>query len=192
MGFKYFIGFLDGSLGVTMCTLINKRYLNINYCNSIINVIYFPYRAWENFTNYKKGLYMTFMKKINLTLLSTAFCFAGTAYANEVRLTTHNPTDVTYRLAYQEPGKQPVLGELRSIRLDKTINIPVDLNHHMVAGIVIASVGGRELPEKANQFNHANRCSLATDDKVTGGELEFTLEPHRITCFTHGGVVRQQ
>jgi hypothetical protein len=124
------------------------------------------------------------MKFNNLTLgiFASMSIFAIAAEANEVKLVVNKPMAVTYRLAYQDRGKEPVLGERTSIQVNDNYAIPVDLSNHKTVGVVIESVAGRTLPATANQFNQPKQCSLATDSRKTSGNLILSADKKTINC----------
>lgn len=127
-------------------------------------------------------------KKLTMNCFISVACFTGAAQANEVQLTVNKPMNVTYRVAYQDQGSQPVLGELQSAQIDKDLIIPINLSNHMVAGLVVASVDGHVLPDTANQFNQPNQCSITTDSEKTSGKLAISLEKKQINCKYTGGI----
>lgn len=128
------------------------------------------------------------VKKLRMAFLTSILCFSVVVQANEVRLTVNKPINITYRLAYQDTGNKPVLGELQSVQVDKSISIPINLNNHAVVGIVPVSADGHVLPNTANQFNQPNQCSMTTNAQKTSGELAFIIETKKATCKTKGGV----
>ncbi len=117
-------------------------------------------------------------------------CFGLTtiAYANEVRLTSKQPTKITFRIAHQNKNGQPVFGGTQSIDLNKNTTIPVDLKNFDLSGLVIMSVNGHELPPSANQFNQPKQCSMTTDKTRSNGVLAFTTSDHSINCIASGGI----
>ncbi len=115
--------------------------------------------------------------------------FTLAAHANEVLLTVNQPTKIAYRIAHKYQHSQPIFGELQSIHVNKSVNIPVSLDNYYRAGIVIVSVNGHELPPSINQFDQPRQCSMTTDKTKSTGSLEFSLSsPHSISCRTYGGV----
>lgn len=126
--------------------------------------------------------------KLAMIFLASTVFFASVTHANEVRLTVNKPMNITYRLAYQDPGSEPVLSELQSIWVDKSVTIPVNLDNHMVAGMVPVSVDGHPLPDTANHFNQPNQCSMTTDAKIASGEIAFFMDGKKGTCKTNGGI----
>jgi hypothetical protein len=127
------------------------------------------------------------LKKFGIFLVSS-LCFTATAQANEVLLTANQPIKITYRIAHKNQNSPPVLGELRSIEVNKNVNVSVSMDHYDRAGIVIVSGDGHELPPSDNQFDQPKQCSMTTDKSKSTGALEFTLTKHSISCRTYGGV----
>ena len=127
------------------------------------------------------------LKKLSIIALS-CLSFAAAAHANEVLLTANQPTKTTFRVAHQNHSGQTVFGELQSAEVSKTITVPVDLNQYDLAGLVIVSANGHELPPSANQFDQPKQCSMTTDKVKAMGALEFTMAAHSISCRTTGGI----
>lgn len=123
-----------------------------------------------------------------MSLFIATACFTGAAQANEIQLTVNKPMNITYRIAYQDQGSQPVLSEPQSVQVDKDLIIPINLSNHTLAGIVIVSTDGHVLPDKANQFNQPNQCSITTDSEKTSGKLAISLEKKQINCKYTGGI----
>jgi hypothetical protein len=117
-------------------------------------------------------------------------CFGLTTivHANEVLLTSKQPTKITYRVAHQNHQAQPVFGEVQAIDLNKNTTISINLNNFDLAGLVIMSVNGHELPPSANQFDQPKQCSMTTDKTRATGALEFTTTDHSINCQSFGGI----
>ncbi len=131
--------------------------------------------------------------KLKIATILTLSSIAITAEANEVLLTTNQPTKITFRAAHKNLNQQAVFGELQTIDLNGKAHIPVSLDHFDRAGIVILSVYDehqkeRQLPSSANQFDKPAQCSITTDKTKTAGELDFTLTSHSISCHSEGGV----
>jgi len=109
-------------------------------------------------------------------------------HANEVLLTSKQPTKITYRIAHQNRQAQPVFGGLQVIDLKENTTISVNLNNYDLTGLTIMSVNGHELPSSANQFNQPKQCSMTTDKTHSMGVLEFTTTDHAINCKSFGGI----
>jgi len=120
--------------------------------------------------------------KLTLATSTVMSIFVISAHANEVQLIVNKPMEVVYRLAYQDQGKNPVLSEPMTISINENYTIPVDLNNHLAAGIVIDSVAGHVLPDTAKQFNKPEQCSLATDANMRMGKLTLTSDKKVINC----------
>lgn len=114
--------------------------------------------------------------------------FSKMAYANEVLLTANQPIKVSFSIAHKNPGEQPVFSEVKSIELNKNFTQPIDLNGYALAGVVIVSVNGHELPPSANQFDQPQQCSMTTDKIKSTGSLELSFSAHAINCRTYGGI----
>lgn len=127
-------------------------------------------------------------KKLTMVFLTSAACFTGSAQANEVQISVNKPMNITYRLAYQDSGSEPVLSKLLSVQVDKDIIMPIELDKHSLVGIVLVSADGRFLPDTANQFNKPNQCSMTTDATHTSGEVAFFIETKKAACKTKGGI----
>lgn len=121
-------------------------------------------------------------KKLTLGFLILSTTVIKTAYANEVKLTINKPAQIVYRLAYQDKNQNPVLGVAQTIQLNDTYIIPIHLDHHQAAGVVIESIEGHQLPSTANQFNQPQQCSMATTKIKKIGEMSLGIENKRITC----------
>lgn len=124
------------------------------------------------------------MKIIGLSCLG----LTTIAHANEMLLTSKQPTKITFRVVHQNRQAQPVYGELQSIYLNKNSTISVNLNNFDLAGLMIMSVNGHDLPPSANQFNQPEQCSMTTDKTHSTGTLEFTTSDHSINCKSFGGI----
>ncbi len=127
-------------------------------------------------------------KKISKAALFCIALVAGVAHANEVLLTAKQPMEITYRIVHKNQNEKPVFDAPQTVTLNKNMTIPIDLNNYDQAGIVIVSAAGHELPPSANQFNTPRQCSMTTDKTRATGALEFSLDAHKATCRTEGGV----
>jgi len=127
-------------------------------------------------------------KALTMFVLISVACFAGYAQANNVKLKVNKPMNITYRLAYQDSEREPVLGSLQSVQVDHGMMIPLSLDNHSVVGIVLVSSDGHVLPDTANRFNQPNQCSMTTDRNKTSGEVSFIVEKKQAICKTKGGV----
>ncbi len=107
-------------------------------------------------------------------------------HANEVKLTVNKPMQIVYQLAYQDKGSHALLEEMKTIQVDDSYIIPINLNQHMAAGVVIDSVDGHVLPATANQFNQHHQCSIATNLANTKGELKLSGYKKKIECTIEG------
>jgi hypothetical protein len=110
------------------------------------------------------------------------------AHANDVLLTANQPLKIMFRLAHLNHNGQPIFGEPQSRDINKNTTISIDMNNYDLAGLVILSVNGHELPSSANQFNQPEQCSMTTDKTKATGALEFSLSAHEISCRSYGGV----
>jgi hypothetical protein len=129
--------------------------------------------------------------KLKIVSMMALSCLGFTlaAHANEVQFIAKQPTKITYRIAHQNQNGQVVLDAAQSVELNKNnVSIPVDLSNYDLAGVVITSVNGHELPPTVNQFNQPRQCSMTTDKTHSTGALEFTVSTHQVSCSTHGGV----
>lgn len=127
------------------------------------------------------------LKKLGMITLG-CIGVAVAAHANEVLLVANQPTQITFRIAHQNQSGKPVFGELQSVNVNKNVTVPIELNNYDLAGLVIVSANGHELPPSFNQFGHPEQCSMATDRTKTKGALKFTLSEHSISCSTYGGI----
>ncbi len=125
-------------------------------------------------------------KKLAIGLLILSTTVIESAHANEVKLTVNKPMQVIYRLAYQDKVGGSVLSEAHTIQVNDIFIIPVDLNNHTAAGVVIDSVDGHALPSTANQFNQSQQCSIATNTLHPTGELTLHGYPKKIQCQIQG------
>jgi len=114
--------------------------------------------------------------------------FATTASANEVRITANQPITLTYKIAHQHQGRQPVFSEVKTIHIDRSSSISVNLDDYAVAGVVPIAVNNHQLPSSATHFNEKEQCSMATDKARTSGQLNFIVLDHEIKCSTQGGI----
>lgn len=134
------------------------------------------------------------LKAIGMIMLCLSGFSTAVVHANEVLLKTNQPTKITFRVVHKNENQQPILGEVRSIDIDKNVIIPISLDHFDRAGIMIVSVYDnihqkeRQLPSSANQFDKPEQCSMTTDKTKTTGTLEFALSSHSISCHSEGGV----
>ena len=103
-----------------------------------------------------------------------------TAQANEVLFTANQPMKIIFRIAHLNHNGQPIFSEPQSKDINKNTTIPIDMNNHDLAGLVILSVNGHELPPSANQFNQPKQCSMTTDKTKATGALDFSLSTHEI------------
>lgn len=130
--------------------------------------------------------------KLQQLALITLGClgFSIAAQANEVVLKANQPIHLTFRVAHKNQQGRVVLGELQSadVAKDREVVVPVDLTNYELAGAVIISANGHELPPSANQFDQPRQCSMTTDKTKSAGSLEFTLTKHEIQCSTKGGI----
>ena len=106
-------------------------------------------------------------------------------HANEVLFTANQPMKIIFRIAHLNHNSQLVLGEPQSRGINKNTTVPIDVNNYDLAGVIILSVNGHELP---SQFNQPNQCSMTTDKTKATGTLEFSVSAHEISCRTYGGV----
>jgi len=121
-----------------------------------------------------------------LALASLGFSLA--AQANDVLLTVNQPSTITYRVAHANKNGQPIYGELQTMMINNSARVSMEMEQYDLAGLVIVSANGRELPSTINQFNKPQQCSMTTDKVKSIGELAFTLTDHMIKCRTSGGV----
>lgn len=132
--------------------------------------------------------------KLKIATILTLSSMAFTAHANEVILTSNQPTKITFRVAHKNINHQPVFGEPQSIDLDGKTSMPISLDHFDRAGIMIISVydnyhqKDRQLPSSVTEFDKPEKCSMTTDKTKTTGELDFILTSHSISCHSEGGV----
>lgn len=131
---------------------------------------------------------MKFRALSTIAVICFSFCGAAAVYANEVLLTANQPTKITFRVAHKNQDGQPVFGALQSAEINKNVTVPVDLGGYALAGVVIVSANGHELPPSDNQFDQPKQCSMTTDKTKATGALEFTLSEHSISCRTYGGI----
>lgn len=131
------------------------------------------------------------MKLNNVSfILLACIGFSLAAHANQVQLRSHEAINITYQVAHMNPDNQAVLGEPQSIEVNhQPVTIPVELDNYSLAGLVIVSVNGQELPSSANQFNQPKQCSMTTNNEKSNGLLEIKLS-HRgaVSCRTSGGI----
>lgn len=121
---------------------------------------------------------------------------ATTAHANEVTVKINKPTQVTYRIAHQNTGQSVQLGEFKTIQVhewEKTDNgyqivIPVNLDGYDYAGVMTVAIAGHKLPLSVNQFNKPKQCSMTTNNQTTSGTLKLSIENHKASCGTEGGI----
>lgn len=132
---------------------------------------------------------MSKLKTFTMSFITGAACLlAVTAHANVVRIIVNKPMQITYRIAHQNLGQKVVLGEEQTIKLDKQVEIPVELDNYVVAGVVPTKVGEHVLPNSATQFNQPNQCSMTTSKAKPNGTLEFKLNGSHGNCTAYGGV----
>jgi len=112
------------------------------------------------------------------------------AHANEITLTTNQPTTITFRFAHQNQNGQPVFSEIQSLVLTNTQaqTLPLALANYDYAGIVILSANGHEFRPSENQFNHPQQCSLTTSRGEPTGELDLIVAERAVGCHVTGGV----
>ncbi len=133
---------------------------------------------------------MRFIMKLKQLILLTGGLSAmmSAAYAHEVVLTTNQPATVSFQMMHQNQNMSPVAGEVRTISIDKSLTIPIEMQAYQIAGIKVLSINGHELPSSANQFNQPQQCSIAIDSIKTQGTIELTVIEHEAKCSTNGGV----
>ena len=132
---------------------------------------------------------MRFRKFYAIILASLGLTgFASVANANTIQLTVNRPVNITYKIAHKNREGQIEMSSLRSARVDRSLTIPVKLLDYSLAGIVLVSVDGHELPPEITQFDKPKQCSMTTDRNRPSGRLDFSLKPHSITCRSYGGV----
>lgn len=125
-----------------------------------------------------------------ITILLGCMGFSLAAQANQVQLRSHDAINITYQLAHMNPDNQPVFGDPQSIEVNhQPVTIPVELDNYRLAGLVIVSVNGQQLPSSANQFNKPKQCSMTTNNEKSNGLLEIKLSHQGgVSCHTRGGV----
>ena len=129
------------------------------------------------------------MKLRKLSILACGLLGVGMeVHANDVLFTANQPMKVIFRMAHLNHNGQPVLGAPQSVDINKNTTIPIDRNNYDLAGVIILSVNGHELPPSANQFNQPEQCSMTTDKTKTTGTLELALSAHEISCRSYGGI----
>lgn len=130
------------------------------------------------------------MKAAKMSLLSAlaSLSFSLAAQANEVIITVNKPMDITYRVAHAMKDGQVILSDVQKRRIDNATNIKVDKGKFDLAGIVMVSTDGKELPAEITKFNQPRQCSMTTDKERSAGELAITLSEHAIKCTVSGGV----
>lgn len=132
--------------------------------------------------------------EINMTLKRISgfalglWSLAIAVHANEVLLTANQPIKIVFKVAHLNHNSQPVFSEPQSRDINKNTTISIDMNNYDLAGIVILSVNGHELPPSANQFNQPKQCSMTTNKTQATGALELALSEHEIRCHSYGGV----
>lgn len=129
-----------------------------------------------------RKFYATILASLGLT------GFASAANANTIQLTVDRPVNITYKIAHKSKDGQTELSSLRSARIDGSLTIPIKLHDYSLAGIVLISVDGHQLPPEITQFDKPKQCAMATDKERPSGRLDFSLKPHSITCRSFGGV----
>ncbi|KTD49925.1 hypothetical protein Lrub_0367 [Legionella rubrilucens] len=129
------------------------------------------------------------MKLRKLSVLACGlFGITMGVHANEVLFTANQSMKIIFRIAHLNHNSQPVLGEPQSMEISKNTTFPIDMNNYDLAGVIILSVNGHELPLSANQFNQPKQCSMTTDKTKATGTLAFSLSAHEISCRSYGGV----
>lgn len=117
-----------------------------------------------------------------MSVLSTA------TFAGEILLTANEAHEVVYRIAHKNETGPIVLGELEKTNLRSNLHVKVKRHGFDYAGIVIYSVDGHVLPSFTNAFPNKYQCSIALNKEHGAGALEISMDPHKITCETYGGI----
>lgn len=125
-------------------------------------------------------------KRLAVSFLILSAMTIEAAHANEVKLTVNKPVQIVYQLAYQDKGSPTVLDAAKTIQIDDSAIIPVNLDQHAIAGLVIDSIDGHALPTSVNQFNKHHQCSIATNLTNTKGELRLSAYKKKIQCAVAG------
>ncbi len=129
------------------------------------------------------------MKSRKLSILACGLLGITTlAHANEVLFTANQPMKIIFKVAHLNHNGQPVFSEPQFKDINKNTTISVDMNNYDLAGVVVLSVNGHELPPSANQFNQPQQCSMTTDKTKTTGKLELVLSAQEISCRSYGGI----
>lgn len=135
----------------------------------------------------------------NLCIAVAALGFSSSLLANQITLVNASPGEsplkFTYQLAHQNEHENTVLSEPKTLVLNKSSVIQVDLNNYQMAGIVAVAIDGHPLPSGTNEFGQQQKCSLALDSHHLNGSLSISqtneLNGHgTITCASHGGIHR--
>lgn len=129
------------------------------------------------------------LRKFYATILAAlGLSGAPIVHANQIQLVVNKPMDITYKIAHKNKGGQTELSSLRTARIERSLTIPVKLHDYSLAGIVLVSIDGHQLPEDITEFDQPKKCSMTTDKQRRIGKLDLTLQQRSITCRTFGGV----
>lgn len=112
--------------------------------------------------------------------------------ANQVMLINasedQKPMTIVYKIAHKNPGQATVYSESIKTTVTNQKTIPVELDGYILAGVVPTVINGHRLPDF--QFDVPDQCSMATDADHPSGSLTFTVDKHKATCATKGGIIR--
>ena len=131
------------------------------------------------------------MKLKKLKIIGSFLCVTlatAAAEANEVLLTSNQPTSISFRVVHQNKNGQPFFGPAQTLTIAQETPISLPRDHYDLVGVMILSVNGLELPASANQFNQPNQCSMTTDMVHDNGKLDIIFSAHEISCRAFGGV----
>lgn len=112
---------------------------------------------------------------------------SASALANEVLITSNQPTKLVYRVAHKNEGGETVYGPSQTIKINNNTRVSLDLKQYDLTGVSIISVNDKELPTHINQFDKPKQCSMTTNKVKSMGTIELASTNRSITCRTFGG-----